>query len=56
MFGEHASFIIPAYLVSAAVLGIATLAIRYTYKKRLSELKSLEDGGVKRRSSKKVKP
>ena len=50
MFGEHASFIIPSYLISlAAVLGM-TIFIIAQYKSRKSELKRLEEKGIKRRA------
>lgn len=52
MFGEHASFIIPSYAISFVALVAATIIIRYTYSKRLAELKALEEQGAKRRSEK----
>ena len=47
MFGEHASFIIPAYLITAAVLGVTALAILRSYKARKAEIRSLEDNSHK---------
>jgi heme exporter protein CcmD len=50
MFGEHASFIIPSYIISfAAITGMALFVITQ-YKARKSELKRLEEAGIKRRS------
>lgn len=50
MFGEHASFIIPSYIISfAAIIGM-TLFIILQHKARKTELKRLEEAGVKRRS------
>ena len=47
MFGEHASFIIPAYLITAVALGATTLAILRSYKARKAEISSLEDNSHK---------
>ena len=52
MFGEHAGYIIPAYLISFLALSAMVLIIRHQYKNRLAELKSLEQQGAKRRSDK----
>jgi len=50
MFGEHASFIIPSYIISfVAILGM-TIFIIAQHKFRKAELKRLEDAGIKRRS------
>lgn len=50
MFGEHASFIIPSYIISfIAILGM-TVFIIAQHKSRKSELKRLEEAGIKRRS------
>ncbi len=51
MFGEHAGFIIPSYIISfAAILGM-TIFIIAQHRSRKTELKRLEDAGVKRRAS-----
>ena len=50
MFGEHAAFIIPAYLISFLALAITAIFVRHTYKKRLKELEHLERQGAKRRA------
>ncbi|MGI9350526.1 MAG: heme exporter protein CcmD [Rhizobiaceae bacterium] len=43
MFGEHASFILPAYLITASVLAATTLTIVLNYKARKTEIKLLEN-------------
>lgn len=50
MFGEHAAFIIPSYLISACVLIGMIVIIRFTYSARLKELAKLEEEGASRRS------
>ncbi len=50
MFGEHASFIIPSYIISfIAILGM-TVFIIAQHKSRKQELKRLEEAGIKRRA------
>lgn len=50
MFGEHASFIVPSYIISfIAILGM-TIFIIAQHKSRKAELKRLEEAGIKRRS------
>lgn len=52
MFGEHASFIIPSYVITFFCLaGMATI-IRYTYAKRVNEMRELEEQGLTRAPSK----
>ena len=43
MFGEHAAFIIPAYLISFVALAGTTLVIILNYRKRRRELGQLEE-------------
>lgn len=51
MFGEHADFIIPSYIISfVAILGM-TIFIIAQHKSRKAELKRLEDAGIKRRAN-----
>ena len=42
MFGEHAAFIIPAYLVSFAGLALLAVYIILTHARRRHELEKLE--------------
>lgn len=50
MFGEHASFIIPSYIISSvAILGM-TGFILAQHRSRKAELKRLEEAGIKRRA------
>lgn len=50
MFGEHASFIIPSYIISfVAIIGM-TIFIIAQHKLRKQELNRLEEAGIKRRS------
>lgn len=42
MFGEHAAFIIPSYLISFVSLSVMALYIWRTYRARLAALKALE--------------
>lgn len=52
MFGEHASFIIPSYIISSvAILGM-TVFIIAQHKSRKAEIKRLEEAGIKRRAQK----
>lgn len=50
MFGEHASFIIPSFIITFVTLIAMTLFIILQHKSRKAELKQLEDAGIKRRS------
>lgn len=50
MFGEHAAFIIPSYIISFVAIAGMTLFIILQSKARQKELKRLEEEGVKRRS------
>ena len=42
MFGEHAAFIIPAYLITTAALAATVIATLVTYRKRRAELAAIE--------------
>lgn len=55
MFGQYAGFIIPAYVVSAAVIIGLILQVNLAYRARLKEIARLEEQGVTRRSQKKPK-
>jgi len=50
MFGEHAAFILPSYIISFAVLAGMTIFIRFNYAARCKELARLEEQGVTRRA------
>lgn len=50
MFGEHAGFIIPSYIISFLAIAGMTLFILAQNKARKAELKRLEEEGIKRRS------
>jgi len=50
MFGEHAGFIIPSYIITFVTIFAMTLFIVAQYKARKAELKRLEDAGVRRRA------
>jgi len=50
MFGEHAAFIIPSYIISFVVLVGMTVVIRFNYSTRCKELAELQEQGAKRRS------
>ena len=52
MFGEHASFIIPSYLISFLALVGTAIYIVLVHRSRLKELKQLEEKGINRRSGK----
>lgn len=54
MFGEHASFIIPAYGITFLVLAAMILRIRLAHKSHIAELDILEKSGTSRRSAKKA--
>lgn len=51
MFGEHAAFIIPSYIVTALVIGSLTVWIMIVYRQRRREIAELESRGVRRRSA-----
>ena len=53
MFGEHSSFIVPAYLITAVSLIGVTAFVWFSYRARKRELRELEEGGVTRRSGEK---
>ena len=42
MFGDHAAFIIPAYLISLVVLAATAVTISMAYRRRRKELADLE--------------
>ena len=42
MFGEHAPFIIPAYLISFFALAVTAGIIMLQYRRRKTELQALE--------------
>lgn len=42
MFGEHAAFIIPAYIITFAAMAIMTVVIILQYRSRKSELEKLD--------------
>ncbi len=50
MFGEHASFIIPSYIISFVAIVGMTIYIIAQHKLRKAELKRLEESGIKRRA------
>ncbi len=50
IFGDHAAFIIPSYIISVVVLGALVLFLRVQYSNRKKELAELEKAGIKRRA------
>jgi len=50
MFGEHASFIIPSYIITFVTIVAMAVFIVTQYKARKAELKRLEDAGIRRRA------
>ena len=52
MFGPHAAFIIPSYIITAVVLIGMVLICRAVYAGRRKELAKLEEEGITRRSQK----
>ena len=50
MFGEHAGFIIPSYVISFFAILAMTIFIIAQHKARKQELKRLEEAGIKRRA------
>lgn len=52
MFGDHAAYIVPSYLISLLVMLGLIGWIRITYSSHKKALKALEAKGVKRASAK----
>lgn len=52
MFGDHASYIVSSYLVTALVVFGLIAWIRITHRRHKKELKALDAKGVKRASAK----
>lgn len=52
MFGDHATYIVPSYLITALVMLGLIVWIRMTYAAHKKELKVLEAKGIKRASAK----
>lgn len=50
MFGDYASFIIPAYAISFFVIIAMIVALRIQFSARKKEMAALEKSGVKRRA------
>ena len=50
MFGDHASFIIPAYAISIIVIVAMIAALRVQFTARKKEMALLEKSGIKRRA------
>lgn len=50
MFGKYAAFIIPAYLVTFAVIAGLVISIVMLHRRRRRELAELEAKGLRRRS------
>jgi heme exporter protein D len=48
MFGKHAAYIIPSYVLTVLVIAGLLLWILATYRKRKSEIAALEAKGIKR--------
>ncbi len=42
MFGEHAAFIVPAYLITAVSIAAMVIVTLATHRKRRSELQAIE--------------
>ena len=53
MFGEHAAFIIPSYIITSIVLLGMVIIYRVSYSARRKELMKLEEEGITRRSEQK---
>ena len=51
MSGQFAAYIIPAYVLSAVVIGGLFVWTRISWRGRLKDLDALEKQGVRRRSS-----
>ena len=52
MFGDHALFIVPAYIISLIVLVLLIIRLRLQYSACQRDLAELENSGIKRRSDK----
>lgn len=52
MFGDHAAYIVPSYLITAFVMLGLIAWINLTYRRHKKELKALDVKGVKRASAK----
>ncbi len=50
MFGPHAAYIIPSYIVTVLVIGGLVIWSVMTHRARLAELAKLEKQGVQRRA------
>lgn len=48
MFGKHAAYIIPSYGITLVIGVILVAWIIVTYRKRLNEIRKLEEKGIKR--------
>ncbi|MEM7461817.1 MAG: heme exporter protein CcmD [Pseudomonadota bacterium] len=55
MFGQYAGFIVPAYVISAAVIAGLVVWTVLVYRNRRTEILELEKRGVKRRNQKEPK-
>lgn len=51
MFGDHAAYIIPSYLVTALVMLGLLVWIKLTYAKHQKEIAALEQKGISRGSA-----
>lgn len=51
MFGDHASYIVPSYLITGLVMLGLIAWIRLNYRRHKKELKALDAKGVKRASA-----
>ncbi|GIL00477.1 MAG: hypothetical protein BroJett030_03760 [Alphaproteobacteria bacterium] len=51
MLGQYAAYIVPAYAVSAAVIAGLTAWTLLQYRRRLREIATLEEKGVRRRAA-----
>lgn len=56
MFGDHAAFIVPAYVVSLLVFLALIAKLRLSYSSLKKELARLDSSGIKRRSAKTKDP
>lgn len=52
MFGEHAAYIVPSYLITLAVFATLVVYVRYQYAVRKRQLSALQEQGIRRRSEK----
>ncbi len=50
MFGDHATYIVPAYAASALVIIALVIWLRLQFSSRKNELAKLEQAGIKRRA------